>query len=321
MYKRILVPLDGSKTANITLEYAGGVVSQLGGVELDLLHIYHPDESGLEAMHRAYIESSVANVSKRVEEMRQKAAAPANVEGLSVHGESLMGYPVETINKYIKDKSIDLVLMATHGRSGLTRLVMGSVANEILLASEVPVWLVRAGIGKDDLDSRLPVKQILVPLDGSKLAESVLPHVENLAKQCGAGQVEVVLMRVCEPTLVESGYPPERATGIRSMMSVDWDEHRRKETLKEMSATRAYLYKTGDGLKKKGLNVRTDTLTGDPALKIIDYLGKNKFSVVAMATHGRSGIGRLAYGSVAEQILLKASTPFLLVRPQRFNAH
>jgi len=320
MYRKILVPLDGSEMANVALNYAGGAISQMGGVELNLLHIYNPGESGLAAMHRAYIERSIETVNSRIEEMRQKAGMPMNAGGVSVRGESLMGYPVETINEYISSNGIDLILMPTHGRSGLNRLVMGSVANEVLLASEAPVWLVRAGISREALDRRLPIRQILVPLDGSKLAESVLPHVEKLAKQCGAGQVEVVLLRVCEPTLVESGYPPVKVPGIRSIMSADWEEPRRKEMLREMSATRAYLYKAGERLKGKGLNVRTDILTGDPALKIIDYLGKNIFSVIAMATHGRSGIGRLAYGSVAEQIMLKASTPFFLVRPQHSNA-
>ncbi|MCJ7769761.1 MAG: hypothetical protein MUO92_04760, partial [Dehalococcoidales bacterium] len=60
---------------------------------------------------------------------------------------------------------------------------MGSGANEVLLTSEAPVWLIRAGITREALDSSLPIRQILVPLDGSKLAESVLPHVEKLVKQ------------------------------------------------------------------------------------------------------------------------------------------
>ncbi|MCJ7769760.1 MAG: universal stress protein [Dehalococcoidales bacterium] len=118
MYKKILIPLDGSELANVALDYSGGVISQMGGVELNLLHIYNPKESGLAAMHRAYIERLIETVNGRIEEMRQKTGMPVNIEGLSVRGESLMGHPVEVINKYISDNGIDLILMATHGRSG-----------------------------------------------------------------------------------------------------------------------------------------------------------------------------------------------------------
>jgi len=222
------------------------------------------------------------------------------------HGELVIGgSPAEEIVRYVDKNNIDLILMATHGRSGVNRWAMGSVAYKVLRASRVPVWLVRAGMSKEVAEDRLATRTILVPLDGSKLAELVLPHVEALAKQWADGQVEVILLRVCEPPVISADYPPT--------MPLSWEEHMALETTKCKLVSRPYLAEVEKRLKDAGLKVRQDVPLGNAAEAIIDYSQKHQASLIAMITHGRSGISRWVYGSVAEKVMLGTFTPVLLV--------
>ena len=111
-----------------------------------------------------------------------------------MRGELAIGYPAEEILRYTEENDVDLIMMASHGLSGVRRWVLGSVADKVLRASGVPVWLVRAGVTEEIAYDKWPSKTILVPLDGSELAEAVLPHAEAVAKQRGAEIIEIVLL-------------------------------------------------------------------------------------------------------------------------------
>ena len=219
-----------------------------------------------------------------------------------------MGNPAEKILRYANKNDIDFILMATHGRSGINRWAMGSVAYRVLRASKVPVWLVRAGVPEKIIHDKLPVRKILVPLDGSKLAELVLPHVEALAKQGNAELVDVVLLRVYDPPVISSDYP--------SVMPLSWEEHVEHETVKCKLVAGSYLADVEKRLKDAGLKVRSEVLMGNAIDEIVDYANGNHFSLTVMVIYSRSGISRWAYGSVTEKVLLGVSTPVFLVRPQ-----
>lgn len=137
---------------------------------------------------------------------------------------------------------------------------------------------------------------MLVPLDGSELAEAVLPHVKTLAKQQNAKPMEVVLFSVLE-RLVESGYYIP-------------DVPMRLEKQQE------YLAKIEGRLKDAGLSVRSEVRKGKPAEQIIEYASENPLNLIVMSTHGRSGLGKWVFGSVAGKVLHTASSPIFLVRPQ-----
>ena len=151
-------------------------------------------------------------------------------------------------------------------------------------------------------------EHMLVPLDGSKLAESVLPHVEALAKQRGLESIDVLLLRVAEPPAIPADYPAD--------MRLTWEEHLEKETAKRKTEGEHYLAGVEKRLKNAALNVRAKVLVGNPVEEIIGHCSKNRSSIVVMATHGRSGLSRWAYGSVAEKTLLGTSCPILIVRPR-----
>jgi nucleotide-binding universal stress UspA family protein len=194
--------------------------------------------------------------------------------------------------------------MVTHGRSGIRRWVLGSVADKVLQTSWLPIWLVRAGTEGTIYGDGL---RFLVPLDGSELAELVLPHVEALAKQRSADSVEVVLMRVCEPLIVPPVGAPEA--------SLNWAKVAEEHMAGTRQGAQEYLGKVGDRLAGSGMKMKLEVVEGSPADEIIDYVNNNKSDLVIMATHGRSGLSRWAYGSVAGKVLLGASCPIFLVRP------
>jgi nucleotide-binding universal stress UspA family protein len=303
MYKRVLVPLDGSELAEVVFVYAKELAGRLG-LDLVLLHIYSPDEAASVPMRRAYVERAAEIIKRQSEEAREKAGIKPGVKAVNVRGELAPGYPAEEILRYADENGIDLILMATHGRSGIKRWTMGSVADKVLRASKVPVWLIRAGIPQEIVYDKWPTRTILVLLDGSELAESVLPHVEAVAKQRGAELVDVILLSVCEPALLPSYYP--------AAMPLNWDDN----VARCKRSNGEYLAKIEKRLKEAGLRVRSEVLAGKPAEAIVDYVSKNSVNLIVMSTHGRSGPSRWVLGSVAEKVLLGVSSPILLVRPR-----
>jgi nucleotide-binding universal stress UspA family protein len=146
-------------------------------------------------------------------------------------------------------------------------------------------------------------RNILVPLDGSELAESVLPHVEAIAKGCRVKEID--LLKVI-PHLTTSYMIKDQ----RYVEKLD-------EAVigKERAETDVYLSKVRIGLEAKGLKVRTSVNLGDPATEITNHAETVGSDLIVMATHGRSGPSRWVYGSVAEKVLRASCVPVMMVRP------
>jgi nucleotide-binding universal stress UspA family protein len=298
----MLVPLDGSDFAEAIFNYARCLAFSLKDIEVDLLHVYGPEEKGLTPKHRAYIEWAVHSITHPPEgDEKSESATP-----IKVRGKLAAGRPADEIIQYAEKNNIDLILMATHGRSGINRWAMGSVAYKVLRSASVPVWLVRDGINDDIICDRQPERKILVPLDGSKAAEAVLPYVDSLAKQWGDKTTEIVLLRTYQPPSVSADYPSD--------MPLSWEEHVELEAAKCKLVVGPYLAEIEKQLKDTGLKVSKEVPLGKPSEEIIKYARNNKVSLITMITHGRSGISRWAYGSVAEEVMLGSYAPVLLVR-------
>ncbi len=316
MYKTMLVPLDGSKLAEVVFNYAKELAGRLN-IDPIFLHICAPDEAELLPMYRIYVEHSAEVVERESQEVQKEISTQRRKKVIKAKGEVVIGYPAEEILRYAEKNKTDLILMATHGRSGITRWAMGSVAEKVLQASKIPVLLVQAGIPEETIYDKLKKPSILVPLDGSKLAESVLPHVEMIARQHGTEVIGVVLLRICEPESILSpvsyyltppSYPPKTP--------VKWDDYVKQETARfELNCTK-YLQEIAKRLTEAGLRVRIEVRMGKPADEIVGYATKNPHSLLVMATHGRSGLTKWAYGSVTDKVLHGISIPILLVRPE-----
>ena len=148
-------------------------------------------------------------------------------------------------------------------------------------------------------------KRILVPLDGSELAECVLPHVESVAKGCGVGNVTFI-------SVAESVRIPLRGDDLDYTFSAkEWEQ---MESQSKAAAER-YLNKLMDRVKYDGVNIQSEVLAGGRAADMIaDYATKGGVDLIVIATHGRSGVSRWVWGSVADRILRSACVPVLMVR-------
>lgn len=310
MYRRMLCPLDGSELAEVVFTYAKELAGRLD-IDVDLLHVSTPSAKGFMPMQQAYIKRAAEIVKRQAREVQQSTGMPQGGKPVKVKGELVTGYPADEILHYAEENEVDFILMATHGYSGRKRWALGSVASKVLSASKIPVWLVRAGTPEETPFEKWPSQTLLVLLDGSELAESVLPHVEALAKQRGAEPVDVVLLKVSETPTMPSYYGPEL-----SGVSLNWGEYVQREETRRKKVAAEYLAKVEERLKDSNINVQSKVLVGKAADEIIGYVNKNPFSIIVMATHGRSGLSRLVYGSVAANLLQGVSNPIFLVKPK-----
>ncbi len=146
--------------------------------------------------------------------------------------------------------------------------------------------------------------RILVPLDGSKLAECVIPHVIKIAKDCKVKKV--ILLRVCTPLSITADFPSARAE--------TWEQHVKDMNYIASRQCSLYLDDVETVLKEAGLNnVEVVCPLGDAAKAIIDYIDNNGIGLVIMASHGRSGPSRWAFGSVAEKVSRSSRAPVMIV--------
>jgi nucleotide-binding universal stress UspA family protein len=153
-------------------------------------------------------------------------------------------------------------------------------------------------------------KKILVPLDGSELAECVLPHVESIAKGCGAK--EVVFLRVVEPLRWVVG-PSYAMGGMDDTVGISEDDMERI-TSASKAAAENYLGQLANRTKYNGITIKTEVISGKAAESIAEYATRNGVDLITIATHGRSGVSRWVWGSVADRVLRSACVPVLMVR-------
>jgi nucleotide-binding universal stress UspA family protein len=211
----------------------------------------------------------------------------------SVHWSAWYDEPANAITEAAKLNRADLIAMATHGRGGLSRLLLGSVAEAVVRTAQVPVLLLR---GQSAWKPWVTGK-VLVPLDGFEPSEGILPVVERLAWPRDLG---IFLLEVIEPL-------PSAAAAELGGYGEEITAFRREEAER-------YLAKVAEPLKAQGLNVEWDVKTGQPAQVIAAMAAREPADLIAMVTHGRKGLGRLCFGSVAEGVLRSASVPVLLLR-------
>jgi nucleotide-binding universal stress UspA family protein len=193
--------------------------------------------------------------------------------------------------------------MATHGRSGIQRWLLGSVAEKTLRRARNPLLLVRPD-EKMSSSGVAPLKKIIVPLDGSRLAERALEHAEGLAKKL---QAAIILARVYQVPVMTyfagEGDTPDVARITEQVM-----------TQLKREAER-YLEQKIVELRSRGLtDVSFVLLEGDAGTEIIDFARRTGENLVVMSSHGRSGLNRALMGSVAERVARHSGDPVLIVR-------
>ena len=300
MATQILVPLDGSSLAEQALPCAmalsQGLAAELvlfGAVSIppDTQEIL--DKAGVKA--DALLEQLKAEANEHLREVvRQLREA-----GLTARHVIQCGPAAEAIVGYAEQMDIRQIVMATHGYTGPNRWTHGSVAERVLQSASVPVLLVRVLEGEAS-DPRQPMccQRILVPLDGSARAERVLAEVTLIAQ---ALKSKVILFQV--PIVYVSGW-----------MTGEWFLPVQGVLATAEQDAQAYLSYVATRLKQQGVNACTATEIGAVAESIIGYAEANHVDLIAMCTHGRTGLRRWTLGSVADRVLRAGGIPILLVR-------
>jgi nucleotide-binding universal stress UspA family protein len=236
---------------------------------------------------RAYLDEVV----KRLAAVSPVAVTTAFLEG-SVVAETLQGHAATS--------GVDLVVMTTHGRGPLSRFWVGSVADEMVRRARTPILLVRPREGAVDLAAEPVLRHVLIPLDGSALAEQALGPAAALGSLM---QAEYTLLRVCGPE-IDLALPAYAALGG---FGPDTEQLRLK--------AQEYVQQVAERLQGQGLKVQAQVVLGQhPASAILDTAGGMGVDLIALETHGRRGLSRLLLGSVADKVVRGASTPVLVHR-------
>lgn len=298
MYSKLLIPLDASKTAERVLPFARILAGRLK-LPIELLEAVDiaAATAHMVADKALYLDNIIAEAESASREYL--AGIAATFTGVPVSCKVARGRPADVIIESAETEKGTLIAMATHGRSGINRWMMGSVAEKVLRGTTAPLFLVRAAEDGVSRDRDASIKSMIVPLDGSTLAEMVLPTVCEVAKKL---DLEVVLFRAYE--LAASAY-----YGNETYLP-NYDQMLR-ELKQEMEG---YLKKTAEGLTALGLSkVSWVALPGSDAEEIVGYANQHHDALVAMCTHGRSGVARWALGSVTEKVVRHAEAPVLVV--------
>lgn len=295
MYRRLLIPLDGSEEAEYALEYAAELSPRIGA-QVTLFHVCAPSEHHLQKMHEGYLSYRTMLLKDL---LNQTGGQETRVDSMMVFGD-----PATEILGYASENDVDLVAMTTHGRSNISRWLMGSVADKVVRHSRIPVRLVKSNIPEGELHRHLPEKEILVLVDGSTISEQVLSQLVMYAKTSGA---EVTLLRVCETPVIPGDYP-------EGIMALSWEEHVARITERSALECRLFVDNLSDLLEKEGVKSNTETLTGSPIEEVVGYIESRPIDLIAITTHGRSGVTQWASGDMAQKLLRATSIPLLLIR-------
>jgi nucleotide-binding universal stress UspA family protein len=302
MLQSLLVPLDGSEFSERTLPLARGLAKATGAsLHLAHVHVSHPPDHFLsntqfhyegldmeeyDARHRKEEQAYLAEVESRL-------AADATVDTALLEGQV-----AEQIAEYADRVGANMVLMTTHGHTGVSRMWLGSVADALVRQTTLPLLVIHPGRDRHVPDEILSFKHILVPLDGSDLSTSVLTPTADLARATGA---RITLTHVVSSSAV---------LGARIFPLLPDD------ITPALTKAQEYLEGVAEGLRTEDLEVDVHVEEHEaPGRAIAAIADKLDADLIALATHGYGGLKRALLGSVADKVLRSSPLPLLVQRP------
>jgi nucleotide-binding universal stress UspA family protein len=301
MYKVIMVPTDGSGFDREAIRVALRMAEQ-SSARVRLVRVLASDsffgttpEAHWTPMSaetgRTERTTALSELYALAAECRSEFKAEITID---LHG----GPVADVLQGYARRHDVDLIVMSTHGRTGVSRLSLGSVTDSLIRRTSIPVLVVKPRESYLNPQVDRAFKKIVVPLDGSILAEQVLPRMLSLAMLEDA---EVSLLQV----LIPQSYSQKE---ISDPDLPWWD--------KDMSLAQAYLFRIASRLRRNGLTVTTDIVIGENvANAIADFASRENADLIAIATHGRGGLARMLRGSVADAIMHWGKLSMLVLKP------
>ncbi len=305
----ILVPLDGSDVADGIVPYVSQIAKR-GNAPLVLLTVVDtdaldypawvstlPPTSAMEAGH-VHKHQFEENARVHAYDTLKKIAAGLQNEDITAEVRATVGRPAEEILRVADEEGCGLIAMSTHGRNAITRGVLGSVTDKVLHASAAPVLTVAPERARNYQEDEASLQTVIVPLDGSELAERALPYAEQLASVLSLGILLARVVRFERPHYTDTGIELPDLT---------------EQLVDEASE---YVKRVSKEVGGRGLKVETKVLRGAPAPILLDLAHKTPQSFITMTTHARSGLSRWMMGSVAEALVRGSGEPVLLIRTQ-----
>jgi len=300
MFKKLLVPLDGSELAEKALPYVVQLTERLG-LETTLLHVCETSKSSL-FMCQAYIRQLVDKLETGLEKT-------GKANGGVIRGHTIEGDIVKSILQFADESKFDLILMSKHSESGQERRLIGNITHKVLIGAKIPIMVVHPGDLSVTINRGWP-QTILVPLDGSETSDMVLPYVEWLSERMHHNP-EITLLNICESPGLNADYP-------EAAMTLTWEEHVKKAKENSAKVCSMHLEEVQAQLEAKNLKVKSHVILGTKVVEEISkYINEHPFDLIAMTTHGSSGISVWPYGHVADRLVNLSPTPMLLVKPAR----
>jgi len=276
MIERIVVPLDGSLTAEAILPQVRRVLYRNDSEVILVRAVVSPPVENSISIAEAELAAAREYILGQMERLEKAGVRARYVVRL--------GSPPGVILDVVEELKATMIAMATHGESGVKRFLFGSVAEVVTRKSPVPVLLLRTFWSYEIVPpvrpEQAPIRNLLLPVDGSDLSMQALPSVIEFADLF---ETRVVLLRVLE------------------------EKEEKAEAEKQLAAL-------AKAIEKKGVETLTLVEKGDPLEQILKAVRFHGIDLIAMTTHGRTGLSRVVTGSVTEEVLRKATVPLLVIR-------
>jgi nucleotide-binding universal stress UspA family protein len=292
MYDNILIPTNGVDEPAPSTERAIDLATRCDAA----IHAVYVVESGRIPLQDGsqWVLDDLAGIGDEALDRIVKRAREAGIE--TVETTTADGAPHHEILSYVDEHDVDLIVMGTHGRKGLDRYLLGSVTEKVVRASPVPVLSVKRS---DASPRQIEYTDVLVPTDGSEGAEAAVDHGIDFAR------------------MVDADVHGLYVTDVRATVpSADDGSQTAILELLESEGERAIEYVETAG-REAGLDVTTSIVRGTPYAQIREYVVANDVDLIAMGTHGRTGIERYLLGSVAEKVVRTADVPVLTVQVRK----
>ncbi len=314
MYENIIVPLDGSDASRQVLPYARSIAKTVGAT-LHLIGVLEPlnrvdnlSRMGSGAQNAPMSQSElvlsedwralVGGLRREARERLDAAAEESRNRGIETTVELLEGEAAEQIIAAGNRQGESLIAMSTHGRSGIGRWMLGSVTDKVVKHTSTPVLIIRAQ--REEPPDDVALSKVVLPLDGSELAERAIPHAVAFANAFGAG---ITILRSSSPTAYGFGYADYYAAQTYTDISSE-----------VLSDVRDYVTSAVGRIQGMGVaSVEERTPEGNPGAAIIDEVGDDRTKLVVMTTHGRTGVGRWVLGSVTDRVIQHSAGPVMVI--------
>ena len=296
MFKRLLVPLDGSKLAESALPVVS-FLTQVFETSVVLVHVI--EQNPPEKVHGEHHLRTAEEAKKYLEEISCRSLPPDALVEYHVHTTEVQKV-AKSIIDHVREFDSDLIVMCTHGGGGAHDLLFGSIAQQVMAFGATPVLVIRPSLGTVAASFRC--KRILVPLDGNPEHERCLPLAVDLAIACESSLHLLTVVPTFGTLSGEWTVTSRLLPGTTSRM-LDMS----------VSGLEEYLQSHQSRLQRSGLEVTCDVLRGEPSQIIVDAGQALEIDVIVLGTHGKKGTGAFWAGSVASKVSRNSRTPLLLV--------